>query len=313
MSRWLRKGLKEDETEDAAISRSAIKETMVQVTSAMEIVASSSTQISASIDQMSSGAQAQSAQVTAVTCAMEEMSKTITETAMNCSNAAILASETKDVAKDGAKIALEMNESVRGIAGCFQNFAMMMMQLKESTEEISDIAVVIEEIATRTNLLSLNAAIEAAHAGSAGRGFAVVADEVRKLAERTASATQTISEMIQKVQESVANTFSELESGMGKTDEGIDLADRAEAMLHGIADISEALSDAIVQIATASEEETATSEEIVRNVTFINSVALESSAGISEVAKAVGDLQRQAMIIQGMLSQSRLAKDVAIP
>jgi methyl-accepting chemotaxis protein len=285
--------------------------TIVEVTRAMHKVSTATMQMSASSEQMASGTEMQNAQTAEVAAAMEEMSHTITENSKNATVAADTARESKFAADQGGEAVRNTVECVRNIGIAVQNFATSIISLNGSSGQIGDIVSVIDDIADQTNLLALNAAIEAARAGDQGRGFAVVADEVRKLAERTMNATKEIASKIAQIQQDSGTAVSCLEQGTLAVDSGIDQAEQAGVLLDGIVDISTAVVDVITQMATASEEQAATGEEISRNVQAIKSVTEQTSEAIQVTARATEELNQLSSRTLDLLSTFGVADEQA--
>jgi methyl-accepting chemotaxis protein len=273
-----------------------------EVAHAMEAVSSAAMQISSSTEQMSSGIQEQSARAVEVAAAMEEMSHTIAENSKNATIAADTARESKVAADQGGESVKKTVASVRHIGETVQNFATSILALSGSSDQIGEIITVINDIADQTNLLALNAAIEAARAGEQGRGFAVVADEVRKLAERTMKATKEIEAKIIQIQQDSKMAVSHLDGGTTAVDHGIDEAEVAGVMLDGIVDISIAVVEVITQMATASEEQAATSIETTKHVQAISQVTQQTANAIQETAHATDDLNRLTAHVVNLIS-----------
>ncbi len=181
---------------------------------------------------------------------------------------------------------------MRDIATVVKKSAENIEKLGESSKQIGEIISVIDDIADQTNLLALNAAIEAARAGEQGRGFAVVADEVRKLAERTTEATKQIASMIKGIQEETTEAVKAMNKGNQEVTSGIDLADKAGESLEEILSSTTEVMDMVNQIAAASEEQSATSEQISKNVQSISKVTSESASRIENVARSAEELSR---------------------
>jgi methyl-accepting chemotaxis protein len=192
---------------------------------------------------------------------------------------------------------------MKKIAEVVKRSAETVQALGKSSDQIGEIIGVIDDIADQTNLLALNAAIEAARAGEQGRGFAVVADEVRKLAERTTKATKEIASMIKTIQNDTAGAVESMKEGTKKVDEGIRLSDRAGASLDEIVEISQQVTDMIAQIAAASEEQSSASEQISKNVEAISNVTGETASGVQQVARAAEDLNRLTEGLQQLVNK----------
>jgi methyl-accepting chemotaxis protein len=288
----------------------ALEQIINDVSEAVRATASASSQISASSEEMASGAQEQSSQTMEVAGAVEEMTKTILETTKNSSIAADTAKNAGIYAKEGGKVVAETIEGMNRIAAVVKTSAETVQELGKSSDQIGEIAQVIDDIADQTNLLALNAAIEAARAGEQGRGFAVVADEVRKLAERTTKATKEIAAMIKQVQKDTTGAVESMNKGTDEVEKGKALADKAGKSLKEIIIEADKVVDVITQVAAASEEQSSTSEEISKSIEMINNVTQESAAGISQIAKASEDLNRLTINLQELISKFKIRNDV---
>ncbi len=176
-----------------------------------------------------------------------------------------------------------------------------MEELGKSSDQIGRIIAVIDDIADQTNLLALNAAIEAARAGEQGRGFAVVADEVRKLAERTTTATKEIAQMIKNIQDETRAAVTAMEAGSRQVEEGVKSTAQAGDSLKEIIQMAEEVGEMITHIATAATEQSAASEEVNQNMDQITKLVKESAVGAQQSAKACQDLSGLALDLQKMV------------
>ncbi|HOM05931.1 MAG TPA: methyl-accepting chemotaxis protein [Candidatus Kapabacteria bacterium] len=272
----------------------------------VETTASAAIQISSTADTMATSAQEQSAQTEEVASAIEQMARTVTENANNAQQTANVARQNREIAKEGGEIVELTVSKMSDIARVVKESADNIEKLGESSKQIGEIISVIDDIADQTNLLALNAAIEAARAGEQGRGFAVVADEVRKLAERTTEATKQIAEMIKGIQRDTEIAVRMMQNGNTEVTNGIQLADKAGAALKEIVDSSQHLLDMISQIATANEEQAATGEQITKNVAMISEVAQDSSRRVTEIAHSAEDLSRLTDELRELVSQFKI-------
>ncbi len=288
-----------------------LRQTLLHVSETSNSVASSASQISSSTEELAAGSQEQSAQGSEVAAAVEEMTRTVIENSRNAANAAEVARTSGAAAKEGGAVVEHTVKKIREIADVIQSSASTVERLGASTDQIGEIISVIDDIANQTNLLALNAAIEAARAGEEGRGFAVVADEVRNLAERTTQATKQIASMIKNLQAEAAEAVRSMRIGNEVVTEGISLADKAGVSLKSIVENTDRTVDMITQIAAASEQQSATSEEISKNVESISTVSNESAAGISQIAKAADDLSRLTESLRNLVYRFRLDRESA--
>lgn len=281
----------------------SLNSALSQVSEAVQATASAASQISSSSEEMAAGSQEQSAQTTEVASAVEEMTSTILENTKNASYAAEATKESAVKAKEGGKVVSETVDGMNRISEVVSQSAEAIYTLGQNSDKIGEIIQVIDDIADQTNLLALNAAIEAARAGEQGRGFAVVADEVRKLAERTTKATKEIAMMIKQIQKDTGSAVESMQKGTDEVEKGKALVNKAGSMLGEIISSSEKATDSVIQVAAASEEQSAASEEISKNVEAIRSVTQESTVGIQQIARAAEDLNRLTETLQNLVSK----------
>jgi methyl-accepting chemotaxis protein len=274
-----------------------------QVASTSSQVASAATQLNSTAEQIATGAEQVASQAETVATAGEEMSATSGDIAHNCQMAANGAQRATKAADNGALV-VEKTVAVMGeIAARVQETALTVESLGTRSDEIGEIVGTIEDIADQTNLLALNAAIEAARAGEQGRGFAVVADEVRALAERTTRATREISEMIKAIQSETRGAVAAMEQGVRQVETGTEEAARSGKALRDILEQINAVSMQVNQIATAAEEQTATTAEISGNMLQITEVVQQTSQGAQESATAAAQLKGNAEELQRLVRQ----------
>jgi methyl-accepting chemotaxis protein len=287
----------------------SISRILNEVSEAVEATASASTQISSSSEEMAAGAQEQSSQTSEIAGAIEQMTRTILQTTKHSASAAEQAKGAGRAAEDGGNVIKQTIEGMNKIAEVVKNAANTVQELGASSQQIGTIVQVIDDIADQTNLLALNAAIEAARAGEQGRGFAVVADEVRKLAERTTKATKEIGDMIKKIQKDTGGAVKSMELGTAEVEKGIQFAEKSGKSLNEIIVSATAVVDVINQVAAASEEQSSAAEQISKSIEGISSVTQQSAAGIQQIARASGDLNNLTVNLQNLVEQFKINND----
>jgi|GEM_PF-651259 methyl-accepting chemotaxis protein len=280
-----------------------LRELIQNVNESVHATASAANQISSSSEEIAAGAQEQSSQTTEVAGAVEEMTKTIFETSRNASAAADTAKLAGERAVEGGKVVSETITGMNKISEVVSKSAEKVFTLGQNSDKIGEIIQVINDIADQTNLLALNAAIEAARAGEQGRGFAVVADEVRKLAERTTKATKEIADMIKTIQRDTIEAVESMKKGTAEVLEGKKMTEKAGVVLNDIVESSKKVTDLVTQVAAASEEQSAASEQISKNVEAIERVSQESTFGVQQIAKASEDLSNLTISLQKLITK----------
>jgi methyl-accepting chemotaxis protein len=255
-------------------------------------VAASAGSIQALSQNMSKGVESAAAQATSVATAGEEMSATSSDIAQNCSMAADSSQHTNQLASEGAEVIHATVEGMSRIASRVKSSAEVIDSLGARSDQIGAIVGTIEDIADQTNLLALNAAIEAARAGEQGRGFAVVADEVRALAERTTRATREISDMIKAIQKETKIAVQAMEEGVTEVARGTEDAARSGEALHAILQQLNEVTNQIHQIATAAEEQTATTSEISSNIHQITGIFNKTAQTAHHTSDEAGKLNK---------------------
>ena len=274
-------------------------------TSARE-VAAASTEIAASSDEMADAIRRQTQQVTMISASVEELSGSAIEVASQSGEALDRAQESGSIAEEGGKIVGQTVEGMRAIDESVEASARAVDSLGKRGEAIGEIVAVINDIADQTNLLALNAAIEAARAGEHGRGFAVVADEVRKLADRTTKATEEISDSISAIQSETKQAVDQMRSGTTRVREGVERAGQAGDALRQIVGTARNVSEMVASIATAANEQSSASEQISQAIDEISALASTSAEGASQAAEAAGTLSRRSEELLSLVSRFKI-------
>lgn len=270
-------------------------------------VSQSSAEMQANAVSMADGAEQVAIQAITVATASEEMSATSGDIAQNCQMAAEGAERANQAAEHGTEVVAKSISVMHRIAERVQSSAQTVEKLGKRSDEIGAIVGTIEDIADQTNLLALNAAIEAARAGEQGRGFAVVADEVRALAERTTKATREIGQMIKAIQQETRTAVSAMEDGVHEVEQGTEEATRSGEALRNIQDEINSLHMQVQQIATAAEEQTATTSEISSNIHNITEVAQNTVEGARKTSGAAQHLSRLSTELEKLVGQFKLS------
>jgi len=289
-----------------------IHDVVVKVTTASTQVTISSSQFQTTADALSQDARNMAAQTISVATASEEMAATSSDIARNCSMASDSAQEATSRAETGSQVVQGTLKVMDQIAELVKQTASSVESLGARSDQIGAIVGTIEDIADQTNLLALNAAIEAARAGEQGRGFAVVADEVRALAERTTRATREIGDMIKAIQQETGHAVQSMAVGVGEVERGSQEASRSGEALQRILEEINQLTMEVHQIATAAEEQTATTTEISNNIHQVNEVVNKTAAGTRQTISASNRLLLMSDEMAVTLATFKINEDLAL-
>lgn len=255
------------------------------------------------VEQTQQGSLQQREQTGQVATAITEMTATVQEVASNANSAAESAQQADQNARTGQSVVSDTIQSIEALASEIETGANVIHELERDAEAIGSVLDVIRGIAEQTNLLALNAAIEAARAGEQGRGFAVVADEVRTLASRTQESTSEIQEMIDSLQSQARAAVQAINQGQDKTRTSVDNASNAGEALNAITESVTTITNMNFQIASASEEQSVVAEEINKNVVNISEVADKNASASEQLAASSNDLARLTEDLRGLVSQ----------
>jgi methyl-accepting chemotaxis protein len=269
-------------------------------------IASAAEELSAVTEQTSAGVNNQKVETDQVATAMNEMAATVQEVARNAEEASEAAVAADQQAREGDKVVHQAIAQIERLAEEVGNSTEAMNQLKQESDKIGGVLDVIKSVAQQTNLLALNAAIEAARAGEAGRGFAVVADEVRSLAQRTQKSTEEIEELIAGLQSGTQQVAMVMDNSRSLTDSSVELTRKAGSSLENITRTVSAIQAMNQQIAAAAEQQSAVAEEINRSVLNVRDVSDQTSAASEETAASSVELARLGTHLQMLVGRFRV-------
>jgi methyl-accepting chemotaxis protein/ligand-binding sensor domain-containing protein len=283
-----------------------IRSVLVEVARLVDTTAEAAGNLLQNATEMAAGSEEQSAQAESVSASIQEMSSAILESSRSASQASDNAKKADETAQDGGRVLTDTLDSMRRITDEIVRTSTLVQRLEESSSSIGKIVSVIESIAFQTNLLALNAAVEAARAGEAGKGFAVVADEVRNLAERTRLSLRDINQTIVTIQEGIAATTGAISSSTTEADKGRALALQAGAALKEVVQASQEVVAGIEQLATAATQLSSNSENINNSASSIATAAEHVASRTQTVAQTAEELQKMTAGLQGRISRFRV-------
>jgi methyl-accepting chemotaxis protein len=286
--------------------QSTMREILVQISQTSQQMTMASSKLQLNATQIATGTDEVARQTNSVAVASEEMAATSNNIAHNCLSAAENSNRASETARSGAETVKRATNGMERIAARVKDTAKTVEGLGTRSDQIGQIIGTIEDIADQTNLLALNAAIEAARAGEQGRGFAVVADEVRALAERTTRATREISVMIKAIQNETKGAVTAIEEGVTEVEKGTEYSISSGQALEQILSQINDVTMQVNQIATAAEEQTATTGEIASNIQKITVVVQQTAGGATETAAASSELSRVAVELQRLVGTFKL-------
>jgi methyl-accepting chemotaxis protein len=284
----------------------SLRELIGGISDGVTQIASAAEQLSAVTEQTSAGVNSQKVETDQVATAMNEMAATVQEVARNAEEASEAAVAADQQAREGDKVVGEAIAQIERLAAEVGNSTAAMGHLKQESDKIGSVLDVIKSVAQQTNLLALNAAIEAARAGEAGRGFAVVADEVRSLAQRTQKSTEEIEELIVGLQNGTQEVANIMDNSRSLTDSSVELTRRAGGSLENITRTVSAIQAMNQQIAAAAEQQSAVAEEINRSVLNVRDVSEQTSAASEETAASSVELARLGTHLQTLVGRFRV-------
>ena len=286
--------------------QSTMRDILSEISHTSDRVSQASQKVHNNAEQIAAGTEDAASQTNTVAVASEEMAATSSDIARNCINAAENSNQASDTAQSGAEVVRQTIEGMALIASRVKDASKTVEDLGSRSDQIGQIIGVIEDIADQTNLLALNAAIEAARAGEQGRGFAVVADEVRALAERTTRATREISEMIKAIQKETKGAVAAIEDSVAEVEKGTAYSVSSGRALQEIIQKTSEVTMQINQIVTAAEEQTATTCQISNNIQQITAVIHQNAQGATETASVSAELSLQSDQLHRLVGRFKL-------
>lgn len=284
----------------------SLHEVLGGVRSSSGDLSQSALQLQENAAQISQASQQQSEAASAMAAAVEELTTSIEQVAQRAQQAQASADQTRDQSRQGSSVVRNTANEMRAIASKVRDSAEMTRKLGERSQAIDSIVGTIRDIADQTNLLALNAAIEAARAGEQGRGFAVVADEVRKLAERTSQSTQQIGGLIATIRSEIEVVVGDMQSGEVQMESGVALAEQAQSAIDAISHNADEINQLVHDISLALKEQTVASQDVARNVEQVAQLSEENSRAVMQTADATVHLKTLASQLDKAVHSFRL-------
>ncbi|MEO6066051.1 MAG: methyl-accepting chemotaxis protein, partial [Lysobacterales bacterium] len=284
----------------------ALRSLVTTINATAEQVASSAQETQSTAMQLAEAAEHQAQQITSASAAINEMATSIDAVSKNSAESADVAQRSVQIASKGAEVVRQTIQGMDSIRDQIQETSKRIKRLGESSQEIGSIVELINDIAEQTNILALNAAIQAASAGEAGRGFAVVADEVQRLAERASNATKRIETLVQTIQSDTNEAVSSMEQTTAEVVAGARLAEDAGLALGEIEKVSGDLADLIQNISEASRQQSSAATNISATMNVIQEITAQTSAGASQTADSIGNLAQLASNLRKSVADFKL-------
>ena len=283
-----------------------VRATVSQVSGSTSKLTSSAEEMSSVMEITKQDAQKQQLETSQIVSAMTQMTATVQEVARNATDAATAARQANQASTEGKQVVRNTMQAIESLSQEVNSAASVIGQLEKDSENIGSVLDVIRGIAEQTNLLALNAAIEAARAGEQGRGFAVVADEVRNLASKTQHSTQEIHEMIEKLQNGARSAVKVMDESRSRAENSVNQAARANDSLEVITNSVSMINDMNTSIATAAEEQSSVAEEINRNIVNISEIVDHTVQGANKASLASEELAQLASNLQQLVNQFKV-------
>jgi methyl-accepting chemotaxis protein len=289
--------------EALVIMQQNLRKTIEMISGSATQLASAAEELSAVTEESSRGLQQQNDEIEQAATAVNEMTAAVEEVARNAVSTSQASEQSTETARQGRDKVVQTVQAIQTMTQDVQTTSTLVEGLAEQGRDIGKVLDVIRSIAEQTNLLALNAAIEAARAGEAGRGFAVVADEVRALAHRTAQSTREIEQMVAGIQSGTGNAVQSMALNTSRTQTTLELARAAGEALEQITEAISQINERNLVIASASEEQAQVSREVDRNLVNIRDLATQSAAGANQTSAASHELSRLAVDLNGMVAR----------